>query len=117
MGITSRFSSCLWCGSEFKASGVGRPRKYCKKSCRQRAYESRKWGIGEMWEHFEKTYTDCYLCDAPLDWKAPQTMCVDHMISTVHGGRTDVANLRPVHLRCNGLKASTLISETFAAGS
>lgn len=70
-----------------------------------------------MWEHFEKTYTHCYLCREPLDWNEPQSMCTDHMIATVHGGRTDVENLRPVHLRCNGRKHQTLISEAFVKES
>ena len=36
---------CGWCGSrlpeEGKAAKVGRPRRYCTQSCRQRAYERR----------------------------------------------------------------------------
>lgn len=117
MGITSHISSCKWCGESFIANSTGRPRKYCKTSCRQRAYESRKWGVAEMWEHFKQRSTHCYLCLEPLDWSKRQSLCTDHMIATVHGGRTDVENLRPVHLRCNGKKAATLISEPFAAGS
>lgn len=61
-----------------------------------------------MWEMFQREYTHCYLCDAPLEWDKPQTLCVDHMIATVHGGRTDVANLRPVHIRCNAEKGAKL---------
>jgi hypothetical protein len=43
---------CLWCGRGFIATpGPGRPRRYCKQSCRQRDYESRRrsdeLGIGE----------------------------------------------------------------------
>lgn len=33
---------CAWCGSEIKQSGVGRSRDYCRRSCRQRAYEALK---------------------------------------------------------------------------
>lgn len=33
---------CEWCSLPFLSSTVGRPAKYCKRSCRQRAYESRK---------------------------------------------------------------------------
>ena len=33
---------CAWCGSEIKQSGVGRSRDYCRRSCRQRAYEARR---------------------------------------------------------------------------
>jgi hypothetical protein len=43
---------CEWCGRGFEvAAGVGRPRRYCRRSCRQRAYESRRrsseLGLGE----------------------------------------------------------------------
>jgi len=34
---------CAWCGRGYDASaGPGRPRRYCKASCRQRDYESRR---------------------------------------------------------------------------
>lgn len=33
--------ACAWCGRSVAASGQGRRRKYCKQSCRQRAYEQR----------------------------------------------------------------------------
>ena len=43
---------CLWCGRGFTlAPGPGRPRRYCRRSCRQRDYEARRraaeLGIGE----------------------------------------------------------------------
>jgi len=35
-------SRCLWCGRRFEATpGPGRPRRYCRPSHRQRAYEAR----------------------------------------------------------------------------
>ncbi|RVW08735.1 hypothetical protein EGT67_14505 [Prescottella agglutinans] len=33
--------SCVWCGREVAAVGIGRRRRYCRQSCRQRAYEQR----------------------------------------------------------------------------
>lgn len=33
--------SCAWCGKELVSTGRGRPRKYCSRSCKQRAYEQR----------------------------------------------------------------------------
>jgi len=33
---------CAWCGEPIRQSGVGRSRDYCRRSCRQRAYEARK---------------------------------------------------------------------------
>ena len=64
-----------------------------------------------MWDLFENTYSDCYLCQQPLDWDDPQSLCVDHVIATVHGGRTDIENLRPVHLICNLRKGYSLIED------
>lgn len=33
--------ACAWCGRAMVDSDLGRRRKYCKRSCRQRAYEQR----------------------------------------------------------------------------
>ncbi|MFW0790676.1 hypothetical protein [Gordonia sp. CPCC 205333] len=33
--------ACAWCGRQIVDSERGRRRKYCKQSCRQRAYEQR----------------------------------------------------------------------------
>lgn len=39
-------SACRWCGRKFTvAARVGRPRLYCKQSCRQRDYETRRRGL------------------------------------------------------------------------
>jgi hypothetical protein len=35
-------SSCSWCGRQIAESEMGRRRRYCRQSCRQRAYEHRK---------------------------------------------------------------------------
>jgi hypothetical protein len=45
-------SRCAWCGTRFKGNeGPGRPRLYCRRSCRQRDYEARlraaELGVGE----------------------------------------------------------------------
>lgn len=37
-----RVASCAWCGREVVSEGPGRNRKYCRRSCRQRAYEARQ---------------------------------------------------------------------------
>lgn len=35
--------SCAWCGRRFvPGSGPGRPRRFCRRSCRQRDYEARQ---------------------------------------------------------------------------
>lgn len=105
--------NCAWCGKEVPKASRGRPRKFCCSAHKQRAYESRKYGIGEIWKELSNKYSSCYLCGKPLNYSRPQTVCMDHMIATVHGGRTDVENLRPVHLECNARKGAKLISSSF----
>ncbi|WP_137724188.1 hypothetical protein [Prescottella subtropica] len=42
MAPASRTSvSCAWCGRDVAPTGLGRRRRYCRQSCRQRAYEQR----------------------------------------------------------------------------
>lgn len=36
-----RPATCLWCGRPVAEVGAGRRRRYCRQSCRQRAYEQR----------------------------------------------------------------------------
>ncbi|OZC44523.1 hypothetical protein CH294_21805 [Rhodococcus sp. 14-2483-1-1] len=38
---TRRDQTCTWCGRPVADSGTGRKRRYCRQSCRQRAYEQR----------------------------------------------------------------------------
>ena len=38
---TRREQTCAWCGRPVAATGTGRKRRYCRQSCRQRAYEQR----------------------------------------------------------------------------
>ena len=41
--LDSRTDRCAWCGRGFeRTAGAGRPRRYCKRSCRQRDYEARR---------------------------------------------------------------------------
>ncbi|MBB1052225.1 MULTISPECIES: hypothetical protein [unclassified Dietzia] len=35
-------SSCAWCGRPVDEGATGRRRRYCRRSCRQRAYEQRQ---------------------------------------------------------------------------
>jgi hypothetical protein len=40
--VTKR-QACAWCGGPIEiAAGAGRPRQYCRRSCRQRDFEARK---------------------------------------------------------------------------
>jgi hypothetical protein len=34
--------ACAWCGATLDQRGTGRPRRYCRAACRQRAYEQRR---------------------------------------------------------------------------
>jgi len=42
-GVTRRPrpQPCRWCGRDVSDAGLGRRRQYCRRSCRQRAYEQR----------------------------------------------------------------------------
>lgn len=47
---------CAWCGEPIRQSGVGRSKDYCRRSCRQRAYEQRQVekqlvAHRRLWEH------------------------------------------------------------------
>lgn len=35
-------ATCAWCGRPVDEGGLGRRRRYCRRSCRQRAYEQRQ---------------------------------------------------------------------------
>lgn len=39
--ISAASPTCSWCGKDLPPAHRGRPRKYCSRSCRQRAYEQR----------------------------------------------------------------------------
>lgn len=41
MRVRRRAQPCGWCGREITDVGLGRRRRYCRQSCRQRAYEQR----------------------------------------------------------------------------
>ena len=50
--LATQHARCRWCGRSYEATdGPGRPRLYCRRSCRQRDYESRhratELGLGE----------------------------------------------------------------------
>lgn len=109
-------SFCEWCGTEFAQPkrSRGRQRKYCKRSCRQRAYESRRYGIDELWNQMRDEHCDCYLCGKPLDWAGGRDeICLDHKVATVRGGRTSPGNCRPVHVLCNLRKSDNLLHPDF----
>jgi hypothetical protein len=42
VGAAAEQRRCEWCGRPFEVNATGRPRTYCRSSCRQRDYEARK---------------------------------------------------------------------------
>ena len=55
-GDTDSAKLCAWCGEPVRQSGVGRSKDYCRRSCRQRAYEQRQVekqlaAHRRLWEH------------------------------------------------------------------
>lgn len=99
---------CMWCEKPVNPAHTGRTKKYCSNQCRQRAYESRKSGMADIWRAYEGIVQECYLCGEALDWDDRQGICLDHVIATVRGGRTDIDNLKPVHVLCNAKKGSSI---------
>lgn len=104
-------SECDWCGTEFTQKKMGRTKRFCKSSCRQRAYESRLYGIADIRKDWEVLYDTCYLCGESLNWLEPQGIVGDHKIATVYAGQTNPVNVKPVHLLCNASKGDKLLVE------
>lgn len=54
----------------------------------------------------------CWLCELPIDPDAivgsPGRATVDHVVPKSRGGRTEPANLRLAHARCNGRRGNDL---------
>lgn len=54
----------------------------------------------------------CWLCEGPIDRDAPDgspgQATVDHVVPRSRGGRTELANLRLAHRRCNGVRGNHL---------
>jgi hypothetical protein len=44
------YLSCEWCGGAVSQVGTRTPRRYCKRSHRQRAFEARRLGVPMMHE-------------------------------------------------------------------
>jgi len=102
---------CMYCGAEFTPKNtVGRPPKYCKRSCRQRRYEEARRSLPVGWktDFLEVHGSKCYLCDNPL---TEATMTVDHVRPLSRGGSDTLANMAPACVTCNLEKAARLIAE------
>lgn len=70
-------SRCRWCGRRFPVeAGPGRPRRYCRQSCRQRDYEARRrsgeLGLTESElvvtrEELNRLYDELYVLEAAIE--------------------------------------------------
>lgn len=100
--------SCMHCDKEVVSPKMGRKRKYCSRSCRQRAYEDRKTNMPELHSALSHV-THCYLCAKELDWNDRTNVVFDHAIPTVRGGLTNLDNLKPTHRTCNLKKSDKVV--------
>lgn len=54
--------------------------------------------------------TRCCLCGEAIDlarrWPDPRSFTVEHTTPRSHGGRDNLANLRPAHLGCNSARGN-----------
>ncbi|MCT6782309.1 hypothetical protein LXH09_37445 [Streptomyces sp. CS7] len=46
----TEYVSCEWCGEPVSQLGSWSPRRYCKRSHRQRAFEARRLGVKMKWQ-------------------------------------------------------------------
>jgi hypothetical protein len=86
-----RSRSCAHCGRAFVPNvGVGRPSKYCRRSCRQRAFEQRRHAGDQAWS------------DARLIKMAEQLArhedALDRVQELIEELRADAADDHPVDL-------------------
>lgn len=109
--MTERTATCLTCGKPIEQTdGPGRPRLYCSGQCRGRMYQLRMYGFNFAFIAKEHG-TMCYLCREDIDLTIKGGMespCVDHIIPVSAGGRSELANMRVVHWKCNLAKGTNL---------
>lgn len=102
--------TCKRCNKQLlPAAATGRPRIYCSNTCKQTAYDGRKWGYNR--EEIVAEHGDvCYLCQSVVNLagRGPQAPCVDHVLPLAAGGNNHIENLRIVHLVCNLRKGDRL---------
>ncbi|WP_166785555.1 HNH endonuclease [Cryobacterium cryoconiti] len=121
---------CSQCGKEL----LGRKRKYCDRSCANRAYNAQRRFDGrardlkyrrrallrdarveafEAIEIFERDGYLCRICDEPLnmlvDFPHPLYPTIDHIFPLALGGEHSRANAQSAHLTCNVRKGTRLI--------
>lgn len=104
--------ACEWCGESFCAPSG----RYCSKSCRSRAAESRRHPMRFnptprlRREVYERDGWLCGLCDLPIDpnlcWPDKWSASLDHVVPQSHMLIPDhsASNLRAVHLQCNSMR-------------
>lgn len=94
---------CNTCSSPLPPpAATGRPRRYCSRACRLRAYQRRTWRAGIQ----EPTPGDpCSVCGQPLAGRFE----LDHIIPGIKAGSGDPSNLQWVHPDCNKSKGSRVL--------
>ncbi|WP_137872457.1 hypothetical protein [Rhodococcus sp. Q] len=90
-GPTRRQQSCVWCGREVADAGVGRRRRYCKQSCRQRAYEQRSAVKGTTIAA-DSTILTAVEAEAAMD-RMFEVRCAAEDVATAAGEGADPAEL------------------------
>lgn len=105
--------TCAWCGGPLPPpAAVGRPRRFCCNSHRNRSYEARRRiTVSDV---ADRDGWLCHLCGGPVDPSAsaphPKAASVDHVLPLRRGGTDDLVNVRLAHFRCNVLKGDALPS-------
>ncbi len=85
---------CLWCGREVVDTPIGRRRRYCKPSCRQRAYEQRKLLKGTSFPDDAVVLTAAEL--AALADRIFSLRCAAEDVATAVNDGADNAELGPL---------------------
>jgi 5-methylcytosine-specific restriction endonuclease McrA len=101
---------CGWCGTDFSvpARQVGRPRRFCKRSCRQRSYESAQVRVTlkSVLELVDRVGSQCYICGVGLT--VGVDLELDHVVPLSQGGPDSLSNVRPCCRRCNLEKGASI---------
>jgi len=94
MTVVKKRELCLWCGREVVGTPIGRRRRYCKPSCRQRAYEQRRLLKNTSFPDDAVVLTASELAD--LADRVFSLRCAAEDVATAVDDGADTAELRPL---------------------
>lgn len=94
MTVAKKRELCLWCGREVVGTPIGRRRRYCKPSCRQRAYEQRRLLKNTSFPDDAVVLTASELAD--LADRVFSLRCAAEDVATAVDDGADTAELRPL---------------------